>query len=128
MQFNEGGQAAEPAAVADVSRLLKLDPHALRTAAIEEAHKRIKELLGEHFSEFTAQQQEKIRALLGIRGAKRVKVADDQAPPRYWLPFNGDTWSGKGRPPRSFLAWEGTVAHAEWKRRHPDERFPRYPG
>lgn len=128
MQFNERGQAAKPAAVADVSRLLKLDPRALRTAAIEEAHKRIKELLDEHFPAFTAQQQAKIRALLGIGGAKRAKVTDEPAPPRYWLPFNGDTWSGKGRPPRSFLAWEGTVAHAEWKRRHPDERFPRYPG
>lgn len=57
---------------------------------------------------------------------------DYQAPrndltPRLWLHFNCETWSGRGRPAKAFIAWEGTVAHTEWKKRHRGERFPAYP-
>ncbi|WP_256032164.1 H-NS histone family protein, partial [Xanthomonas graminis] len=47
------------------------------------------------------------------------KVAPTQAKkevtPKYWLPHTHETWSGRGRPPRAFKAWEDTVAYKQWK-------------
>ena len=82
------------------------------------------------------EQQRRIQALIARPGAtpvakaspKAAKAARPEQPPRYWLPHSQETWSGRGRVPQSFLAWEGTVAHTEWKKHHPDERFPAFPG
>jgi len=108
---------------------------ALLSAATREAYKRVNLLLNAYFEDFSPAQQRKIREAVGAnagstppRQAKVPKVQKEELAPRFWLPFSGETWSGRGRPPKAFLAWEGTVAHTEWKKRHPGERFPAYPG
>jgi len=119
-------RASSPGAEAD---------KALVSAATREAYKRVKLLLEACFEDFSPAQQRKIRGSIGASATskppKRAKAARAQKEgltPRFWLPFSGETWSGRGRPPGAFLAWEGTVAHTEWKKRHPDVRFPAYPG
>lgn len=108
---------------------------ALVSAATKEAYKRVKLLLEACFEDFSPAQQRKIRESIGASATskppKRAKAARAQKEdliPRFWLPFSGETWSGRGRPPKAFLAWEGTVALTEWKKRHPDVRFPAYAG
>jgi DNA-binding protein H-NS len=110
------------------SLLSQHDAEVLETVATAEAHRRVMCLLPAHFAAFTPAQQHKIRALLGVNHTPAPDPQAADAPPRYWLYFSGQTWSGHGPVPPAFLAWEGTVAHTEWKRRHPEERFPRYPG
>lgn len=127
-------KAALAAAVARSGK----DEQALLRAATKEAYERVTLLLTASYADFSAEQQRRIRALVGSEGtasaaspvkrAKPAKPAGEDLPPRFWLPYSGETWSGRGRPPKAFLAWEGTVAHTEWKKRHPDERFPKYPG
>lgn len=123
---------------ADIERAGITDEALLR-AAVSEAYSRISLLLGACFEDFSPAQQRMIRAAVGAgpasapspprKVAKRTdKAPKVSAPPRFWLPYSGETWSGRGRPPQAFLAWEGTVAHTEWKKHHPDERFPAYPG
>ncbi|SEL15056.1 DNA-binding protein H-NS [Pseudoxanthomonas sp. GM95] len=105
-----------------------MDDQAVLKAVIAEAHRRVLSLLEGHFSSFDARQQDKIRRLAGVARPSQVpRTEKKDAPPRYWLPFSGETWSGIGRPPKAFAAWEGTVAHTEWKKNHPNERFPRFP-
>lgn len=79
---------------------------------------------------FDARQRAEISALVtsGPRVAKRAANKGSDSAPKYWLPHSGETWSGRGRPPRAFTAWEGTVAHREWKANHPNEKWPKYPG
>lgn len=81
-----------------------------------------------YFEDFSPTQQRKIREAIGrnvsSKPPKRAKAARAQKIDltlRFWLPFSGETWSGRGRPLKAFLAWEGTVAHTEWKKRHPGE-------
>jgi DNA-binding protein H-NS len=113
---------------ADMQRL-GMDDLALIDAAVGEAHGRLIALLQAHFEGFSVKQRDRIAALIGIKttAATSTPARNDDVP-RYWLPFSGQTWSGRGRPPTEFVAWEGTVAHTAWKKRHPDERFPRFPG
>lgn len=111
---------------------------ALLSAATKEAYKRVNLLLSAYFEDFSPAQQRRIREAIGASASpkppkqakvpKAPKAPKEDLPPRFWLPFSGETWSGRGRPPAAFLAWEGTVAHTEWKKRHPGERFPTYPG
>lgn len=111
---------------------------ALLSAATKEAYKRVNLLLSAYFEDFSPAQQRRIREAIGASARptppkqakvpKAPKAPKENLPPRFWLPFSGETWSGRGRPPAAFLAWEGTVAHTEWKKRHPGERFPTYPG
>ncbi|MFL9582825.1 H-NS family nucleoid-associated regulatory protein [Stenotrophomonas sp. AB1(2024)] len=107
-------------------------PQALLRAATKEAYERVTLLLTASYADFSPEQQRRLRALLDSEGAaspaKRAKPERKELPPRYWLPHTQETWSGRGRVPGTFLAWEGTVAHTEWKKHHPDERFPAYPG
>ena len=112
-----------------------IDGQALLQAAITEAFERVNLLLHAHYADFSPAQQRKIRAVLGVENPIRpspprrpATPARDDGQPRFWLPFSGETWSGRGRPPKAFAAWEGTVAHTEWKKHHPNERFPAYPG
>lgn len=111
---------------------------AVLSAAAKEAYKRANLLLSAYFEDFSPAQQRRIREAIGANATskppKQAKVLKaprapkEDLPPRFWLPFSGETWSGRGRPPAAFLAWEGTIAHTEWKKRHPGERFPTYPG
>lgn len=110
-------------------------PQALLRAATREAYERVTVLLNASYADFSPEQQQRIRALVAgdaaasvAKRAKPAKTAREPLPPRYWLPHTQETWSGRGRVPQTFLAWEGTVAHTEWKKHHPDERFPAYPG
>ncbi|MEG0185192.1 MAG: H-NS family nucleoid-associated regulatory protein [Stenotrophomonas sp.] len=109
------------------------DGPAVLRAATQEAFKRVTLLLERSYPDFSADQQRRIRALVATEPtappAERIKrPAREPLPPRFWLPHSGATWSGRGRVPQAFLAWEGTVAHTEWKKHHPDQRFPTYPG
>lgn len=110
-------------------------PQALLRAATKEAYDRVTVLLTTSYADFSPEQQRRIQTLVGRVGAaapakapKALKAPKQELPPRYWLPHSQETWSGRGRVPQSFLSWEGTVAHTEWKKRHPDERFPAFPG
>jgi len=85
---------------------------------------------GEHFS---AKQKAELIDALGagkIGQAKKPKNArtGKEVAPKYWLPHSGETWTGRGRPPKAFAAWEGTAAYREWKAAHPQEKFPKFPG
>lgn len=112
------------------------DESKLLRAATKEAFKRITSLLEASFSDFSPAQQQHIRQMVGQKTSlsspgklrTQAKPSSDEASPRFWLPFSGETWSGRGRPPKAFLAWEGTVAHSDWKKNHPNERFPAFPG
>ena len=87
-------------------------------------------LLNQYGKTFTAKQKNDINAAIGASDTGRAKkeVSSREVAPKYWLPHNQETWSGRGRPPRSFTAWEGTAAYKEWKANHPNEKFPAYPG
>lgn len=83
---------------------------------------------GPHFS---AKQKADIAAAVGASASaqpRKPAASKKEVAPKYWLPHTGETWTGRGRPPRAFAAWEGTAAHKEWKARHPDEKFPKFPG
>lgn len=112
-----------------------MDESALLRAATKEAFERALVLLTASYADFSPEQQRRIRAAVENAGsasptprAKPAKIPREALPPRFWLPHSGATWSGRGRIPGAFLAWEGTVAHTEWKKTHPDQRFPSYPG
>ncbi|MHC9010536.1 hypothetical protein ACYX79_02700 [Stenotrophomonas rhizophila] len=112
-----------------------MDENALLRAATKEAFERALLLLTSSYADFSPEQQRRIRAAVESAGsaspaprAKPAKTPREALPPRFWLPHSGATWSGRGRIPGAFLAWEGTVAHTEWKKTHPDQRFPSYPG
>ncbi len=112
-----------------------LDEQALLKAATKEAYERVTVLLTTSYADFSPEQQRRIRALLDTapaarrgKASKAAKAPKEDLPPRFWLPHSGATWSGRGRVPNAFLSWEGTVAHTEWKKTHPDQRFPSYPG
>lgn len=87
-------------------------------------------LLNKYGETFTAKQRNDISAAIGVSATGRAKkeVSTREVAPKYWLPHAQETWSGRGRPPRSFTAWEGTAAYKEWKANHPNEKFPAYPG
>ncbi len=112
-----------------------MDERALLKAATKEAFERVTLLLSASYADFSPEQQRRIRAAVGadaasatVKPVRAAKPVAKEATPRFWLPHSGVTWSGRGRAPQAFLAWEGTVAHTEWKKHHPDERFPKYPG
>ncbi|WP_306175323.1 MULTISPECIES: H-NS family nucleoid-associated regulatory protein [unclassified Stenotrophomonas] len=127
-----------PVALDDLLARSNMDDPALLRAATREAYDRVTLLLKACYQDFSPEQQARIRAIIGADAApartalpKRVKASRpprEDLPPRFWLPYSGETWTGRGRPPKAFIAWEGTVAHTEWKKHHPDERFPTYPG
>ncbi|WP_312239178.1 H-NS family nucleoid-associated regulatory protein [Stenotrophomonas sp.] len=135
------GTAAASRTSAALETLLarsSVDDPALLRAATREAYDRVTLLLKTCYEDFSPEQQARLRAIVGAasspaptaspRPAKASKPPREDLPPRFWLPYSGETWTGRGRPPKAFIAWEGTVAHTEWKKHHPDERFPAYPG
>lgn len=78
----------------------------------------------------TPKQAQTVMAALGKArpGTGRRRSGDGAVAPKYWLPHSGETWTGRGRTPKAFAAWEGTAAYNEWKASHPDEKFPAFPG
>lgn len=123
--------SAAKARIAEELRHLEEQEAQIRQDEISATHSEIIALLIKVGAELTAKQKVEITEALGVKGANRgVQKAKPKAEvvPKYWLPHTQETWSGRGRTPRSFLAWEGTSAHKEWKAKHPDERFPKYPG
>lgn len=102
----------------------------LRQQHSADAYSEIMRLLAQYGALFTAKQKAEIVAAVGASSPSRPKKTplSKEVAPKYWLPHSGETWTGRGRPPRAFTAWEGTAAHKEWKTRHPNEKFPKFPG
>lgn len=92
------------------------------------AHASIISLLEQFSSFFSAKQRSDIAAYLGTAPARAAgtKSGRSEVKPKYQLPHTGETWTGRGRTPKSFAAWEGTAAYKEWKARHPELKFPLY--
>ncbi|WP_295943414.1 H-NS family nucleoid-associated regulatory protein [uncultured Xanthomonas sp.] len=92
----------------------------------------VSDLLSRFGQHFTAKQKAELAAQVGgSSGPGRPKKAagtKKEVAPKYWLPHTQETWSGRGRTPLAFKAWEGSPAYNEWKAKHPDEKFPKYPG
>ena len=102
----------------------------LRQQQSADAYSEVMSLLAQYGTLFTAKQRAEIVTAVGASSPSRpTKTAvTKEVAPKYWLPHSGDTWTGRGRPPRAFTAWEGTAAYKEWKARHPNEKFPKFPG
>lgn len=101
----------------------------LRRKAAEDAFSEVMKLLGQFHSQFTAKQKGDIAAAVAEKTpAKSKKATSGEVTPKYWLPHTGETWSGRGRMPRSFAAYEGSAAHKAWKAKNPNDRFPKFPG
>ncbi|MCC8445372.1 H-NS histone family protein [Xanthomonas translucens] len=90
----------------------------------------VSDLLSRFGQHFTAKQKADLAAQLGASVGRPKKAAGTrkEVAPKYWLPHTQETWSGRGRTPRAFAAYEGSAAYKEWKAKHPDEKFPKYPG
>lgn len=101
----------------------------LRQQQAAKAFNEILALLRDFGSHFSAKQKSDISALIAADKPKTKKTAaTKEVAPKYWLPHSGETWSGRGRPPRAFTFWEGSASYKEWKARHPTEKFPAFPG
>lgn len=122
--------ASAKAELAEEIRRLDQQEQELRKEQTDDAFAQTMSILHLFASSFDAKQKSEIAALVaaGTRPAKKAARAVSEAPPKYWLPHTGETWSGRGRPPRSFAAWEGTVSHREWKAKHPKQKYPKFPG
>lgn len=120
---------AAKAKLAEELRKLEQQEAQLRQQQATEAFSEVMSLLGQYGQHFSAKQKSDIAAAAGASSVRVKKEAGNkEVAPKYWLPHTQETWSGRGRPPRSFTAWEGTAAYKEWKSRHPDEKFPKFPG
>lgn len=121
--------ASAKAKLAEELRQLEKQEEELRKEQAASAFSTVIELLGQFGAQFDARQRAEIAALVEPKVRIPKQAATKAAvQPKYWLPHTGETWSGRGRPPRSFTAWEGSVSHREWKAKHPNEKFPKYPG
>lgn len=114
-------------------RKLEEQEHALRQEQAASAVTEIIGLLSQYGDYFTPKQKAELAVAIGAsnsgRGRKAAPVqAKKEVAPKYWLPHTQETWSGRGRTPLAFKAWEGTAAYKQWKASHPDEKFPKYPG
>lgn len=122
--------ASAKAKLSDELRQLEKQEENLRKEQAEEAFSQVISLLHLFGPHFDARQKAEIAShvVSGARPVKKEQAAKATVAPKYWLPHTGETWTGRGRPPRAFTAWEGTVAHREWKANHPNEKFPKFPG
>lgn len=114
-------------------RKLEEQEAALRQEQAAAAVAEIVGLLSQYSEYFTPKQKAELAVAIGAsspgRGPKAASTqAKKEVAPKYWLPHTHETWSGRGRPPRAFTAWEGTAAYKQWKASHPNEKFPKYPG
>jgi DNA-binding protein H-NS len=122
--------AAARAKLEEELRKLEEQEVHLRQQQSADAFSEVVGLLNQYAGLFTAKQKAEIVALVGSGTPSRPKKAavSKEVAPKYWLPHTQETWTGRGRPPRAFTAWEGTAAYKEWKSKHPNEKFPKYPG
>lgn len=111
-------------------RKLEQQESQLRQQQATDAFAEVVSLLDQYGQHFSAKQKAEIVTAVSVSGPAKAKkeAGTKEVAPKYWLPHTHETWSGRGRPPRSFTAWEGTAAYKEWKARHPDEKFPKFPG
>lgn len=114
-------------------RKLEEQEAALRQEQAAAAFAEITSLLSQYGEHFTPKQKAELSVAIGAsspgRGRKAASAqAKKEVAPKYWLPHTQETWSGRGRTPLAFKAWEGTAAYKQWKASHPDEKFPKYPG
>lgn len=111
-------------------RKLEQQEAQLRQQQAADAFAEVMNLLGQYGPHFNAKQKGEIVSAVGASTLARVKkpASQQEVAPKYWLPHTQETWTGRGRPPRAFTAWEGTAAYKEWKAKHPNEKFPKYPG
>lgn len=124
--------AERKAKLAEEMRVLEEQEVGLRQQATTEAFDQVIALLADHAAQFDSKQKAEIAGHV-ISGARAKKPATSSKPkkqvaPKYWLPHTHETWSGRGRMPKTFAAWEGTAAYNDWKKNHPDEKFPKFPG
>jgi DNA-binding protein H-NS len=122
--------ASAKAKLAAELRLLDEQEEALRKEQAADAFAKITRMLEQFGPAFDSRQRAEIAGYVvsGVRTVRKSSVLKSEVQPKYWLPHSGETWSGRGRPPKAFTAWEGTVAHREWKASHPNEKWPKYPG
>ncbi|MEA5123470.1 H-NS histone family protein [Xanthomonas hortorum pv. vitians] len=122
--------AAAKEKLAEEIRKLEEQEAQLRQQQSSEAYSEIVKLLDQYTEHFSAKQKSEIAALIGADVVKPKKAASTrkEVAPKYWLPHNQETWSGRGRPPKAFTIWQGSASYKEWKAKHPDEKFPKYPG
>ncbi|MBA0350872.1 MULTISPECIES: H-NS family nucleoid-associated regulatory protein [Stenotrophomonas] len=90
----------------------------------------VSELLNRFGHFFSAKQKSEIANHFNATSStgKKSSGSRKEVAQKYWLPHTQETWSGRGRTPRAFAAWEGSAAYKEWKAAHPDEKFPKFPG
>lgn len=121
--------ATAKAKLTEELRKLEAEEVQLRKQHAGEAFEQVMSLLGQYGVHLDAKQRADIVNAVGTRApAKAKESASKEVAPKYWLPHTQETWSGRGRPPRAFTAWEGTAAYKEWKATHPNEKFPSSPG
>lgn len=58
-----------------------------------------------------------------VKRATRKRGRSGKVAPKFQLP-SGETWSGRGLRPRSFVAWEKSAEGKAWRQAHAGERFP----
>ena len=111
-------------------RKLEQQEAQLRQQQAADAFGEVMNLLSQYGQHFSAKQKAEVVAAVGASSAPRPRreAASKEVAPKYWLPHTQETWTGRGRPPRAFTAWEGTAAYKEWKAKHPNEKFPKFPG
>lgn len=108
--------------------VLQAQESEMRGKAILTAHADLLVLLEKHRKDFTAKQKQEISSALSAgRTPKTARPTSAAAQAKYQLPHTGQTWSGRGRMPKSFAAWQATVAYTEWKAQHPGLKFPSCP-
>lgn len=121
-------------------RKLEEQESQLRQKQAADAFAEVMNLLGQYSQHFSAKQKAEIVAAVGAGNHAKAKkeAGTKEVAPKYWLPHTQETWSGRGRPPRSFTAWEGTAAYKELKAKpsqskpiqakHPSEKLPKFSG
>ena len=85
-------------------------------------------MVSQHGKSFSAKQRAELVAALGGDTPVKAGGRKREVAPKYWLPHSGETWTGRGKTPLAFVAWEGTSAYNEWKASHPNDKFPMFPG
>ncbi|MDM7554769.1 H-NS histone family protein [Xanthomonas fragariae] len=127
-QVTSASSAATKSQLLEELRKLEQEEAQLKYSQTLEAFDQVIEVLTQFGSRFNAKQKSQI-ASLAMTGKSRGKLSSTgEVVAKYWIPHSGETWSGRGRKPRAFKAWEGTSSYKEWKANHPDKPFPLYPG
>ncbi|AOD13776.1 H-NS family nucleoid-associated regulatory protein [Xanthomonas fragariae] len=127
-QVTSASSAAAKSQLLEELRKLEQEEAQLKYSQTLEAFDQVIEVLTQFGSRFNAKQKSQI-ASLAMTGKSRGKLSSTgEVVAKYWIPHSGETWSGRGRKPRAFKAWEGTSSYKEWKANHPDKPFPLYPG